>query len=62
MANLRPLQLGGTIDLETIPEVQRKVALTICVASAMDGPWWNYVSAAREVLRIVRDASPQDFV
>lgn len=55
MSDIKPLEAGGTIDLDTVTKLERNVALTMTFAAGL-GLWWNWVSVARVIIADVRKA------
>lgn len=50
---MKRTEFGTEIDIDTVPEDERQVALVICTSQGF--PWWNYLSQAREVMNVLED-------
>lgn len=48
MANIKRTEFMTDVDIDEVPEDERRVALVVCVGTGF--PWWNFLSQAREIM------------
>lgn len=49
--NLKRTEFMTDVDIDAVPEDERRVALVVCVGTG--APWWNFLSQAREILNVL---------